>query len=58
MLFPAKEIFIRFQCVPTPENENREKAVTFEFVGYEYEAKLAKELPEFEGKTEFVETSR
>jgi hypothetical protein len=53
-LFPAKDIFIRFQCVETPDDQDRTKGLTFEFVGYEYQARLAKELPQFEGKTEFV----
>jgi hypothetical protein len=57
-LFPAKEIFIRFQCVETPDDRNQEKGLTFELVGYEYQAKLAKELPPLEGKTEFIEIAR
>jgi hypothetical protein len=57
-LFPAKEIFIRFQCVETPDDQNQEKGLTFELVGYEYQAKLAKELPPLEGKTDFIEIAR
>ncbi|MHB0961356.1 MAG: carbohydrate binding domain-containing protein [Pirellulaceae bacterium] len=57
-LFPAKEIFIRFQCVETPDDQNQEKGLTFELVGYEYQAKLTKELHPLEGKTEFIEIAR
>jgi hypothetical protein len=54
-LFPAKEIFIRFQCVPTPDDENRGRGITFELVGYEYQSRLAKELPPHEGQTQFIQ---
>jgi hypothetical protein len=57
-LFPAKEIFVRFQCVETPDDMDRNKGLTFEFIGYEYQARLAKELPPLEGKTEFIEIAR
>jgi hypothetical protein len=56
-LFPAKEIFVRFQCVETPDDLDQNKGLTFELVGYEYQARLAREPPSFEGKTEFIEVA-
>ncbi len=60
-LFPAKEIFIRFECVDTSDEVSQAEAqrigVCFELTGYEYQARLIKDLPELKGKTQFVEAA-
>jgi len=57
-LFPAKEIYIWFRCVETREDKGKRGEVTFELTGYEYKAKLAKPVPDLEGRTEFVEVTK
>ena len=54
-LFPAKDIYIWFRCMEDPKHKG---SPTFELLGYEYKAKLAKQVPDLEGKTEFVEVTR
>lgn len=61
-LFPAKEIYIRFQAIEKRDSIDKEltgrdglsSPLVFELTGYEYCSILAEELPEMRGNTRYL----